>query len=351
MRRPRVAMLRGGRRSYGGQPMAAVRTVKLLEDQVEVVPVWLEAAADNAKVEKLEGGVVLTPFKGAAGLPWLSAQLERLEVEAFHLHGVFEYPLACVGIDTPIIASFRGSDINLGVYRHAAVLETLLGRAEVCTFMNRAQELLARRLFSVRGECLTVPNHVVPREVVPAVLPWPRPLIGCVAEFRRVTGLDILLKAFAVLGRGSLLLVGPFHPVDAGYYSKILDAMPSVYRTGAVSSRRVRELMAACDVMAFPSVCEGMPNKVLEAMVTGVPVVASDVAGNRPLIEDGQHGRLFATRDTKDLIRVLKEVLEATDSHRCQWVDHARQRVAQEFSAEGEREGWLRAYRLAGVKI
>lgn len=331
--------------------MAAGRTVELMRGHADLVPVWLEAPADRARVQPVDGGVALTPAKGSTGSAWLTSELGKLQVQAYHLHGVFEHPLATVPLSRPVIASFRGSDLNLGVYRRCAELEVLLERAQVCTFMNRAQELLARRLFEVRGESLIVPNHVPAIPVTPASLPWPRPIIGCVAEFRRVTGLDLLLEAFAQLGQGTLLLVGPFNPFDAGYYSEFLDRMPAVHRTGAVSGRRVRELMAACDLMVFPSVCEGMPNKVLEAMETGVPVISSDVAGNRALIQDGRHGRLFATRDSRDLLRVMSEALKAGDDERQGWIDMARARVAQEFTAEIERDGWLKAYRLAGVEF
>lgn len=47
------------------------------------------------------------------------------------------------------------------------------------------------------------------------------------------------------------------------------------------------------DCLVNPSVYEGMPNTVLEAMASGLPVVASDVGGNNELVIPGQTGFLF----------------------------------------------------------
>lgn len=48
---------------------------------------------------------------------------------------------------------------------------------------------------------------------------------------------------------------------------------------------------------AFPSLSEGMPNAVLEAMATGLPVIATKVAGNEELIRDGENGYLVPAND------------------------------------------------------
>jgi glycosyltransferase involved in cell wall biosynthesis len=295
--------------------------------------------------------VTLEPPEGTGALPWLAQQLRTLPVDAYHLHAVFEYPLACLTVDKPVIVSFRGSDLNLGVYRRPEHLEMLLEKATVVTFVNPTQEKLARRLFGFRAASHLVPNHVSPATVQAAHLPLPRPIIGCVAEFRRVTGLDLLLEAFQRLGTGSLLLVGPFHPEDCAYYSQWIDEMTGVHRTGQVAPLRVRELVAACDLMVFPSVCEGMPNKVLESMSSGIPVLVSDVPGNRQLVEDHRHGRTFASRDVGDLLRVMKEVLAAPEAERRSWTEAALRRVQRRHDAEAERQGWLSCYRSAGLSV
>ena len=62
------------------------------------------------------------------------------------------------------------------------------------------------------------------------------------------------------------------------------------------------------DVLVRPSVTEGMPLGVLEAMAAGVVVVASDVPGNASLVRDGDSGLLVRTGDHAALARALQRL-------------------------------------------
>jgi len=79
----------------------------------------------------------------------------------------------------------------------------------------------------------------------------------------------------------------------------------------------VAELLAELDVFALSSIAEGMPGVVLEAMASGLPVVATDVGGVREVVVAGVTGTLIAASDPKALAEaladyVLDEGLRAT---------------------------------------
>ncbi len=59
----------------------------------------------------------------------------------------------------------------------------------------------------------------------------------------------------------------------------------------------VRVLLAAADVLVLPSLFEGLPLVVLEAMAARVPVVATDLTGTAEAVEDGATGRLAPSAD------------------------------------------------------
>jgi glycosyltransferase involved in cell wall biosynthesis len=65
---------------------------------------------------------------------------------------------------------------------------------------------------------------------------------------------------------------------------------------------------ATIDVLVRPSLTEGMPLGLLEAMAAGVPVVASDIPGNRSLVRDGETGLLVPPRDPVRLAKALERL-------------------------------------------
>lgn len=71
---------------------------------------------------------------------------------------------------------------------------------------------------------------------------------------------------------------------------------------------RLRELYQRAHVVVNPSLYEGMPNVVLEAMACGLPVVASEVPGNESLVRSGETGYLYEPGDGDALCAALREV-------------------------------------------
>jgi glycosyltransferase involved in cell wall biosynthesis len=82
---------------------------------------------------------------------------------------------------------------------------------------------------------------------------------------------------------------------------------------GWTSQTQVRDLLRSTDVYLQPSVAgrgDWMPRAILEAMATGLPVVATDVGGIADVLEDGRHGRLVPPGDRASLVTALRELVE-----------------------------------------
>jgi glycosyltransferase involved in cell wall biosynthesis len=79
---------------------------------------------------------------------------------------------------------------------------------------------------------------------------------------------------------------------------------------GVIDQRRLPEVYASADVFVLASFTEGHPKVLLEAMACGVPCVASDCAGNRSLVTDGQTGLLFDPHQPQHLAGCLERVLK-----------------------------------------
>ena len=72
----------------------------------------------------------------------------------------------------------------------------------------------------------------------------------------------------------------------------------------------VAELMQLMDVFVLPSLAEGISNTVLEAMATGLPVIATNVGGNPELISEGENGRLVKVGDEEGLAEAIGELVD-----------------------------------------
>jgi len=92
-------------------------------------------------------------------------------------------------------------------------------------------------------------------------------------------------------------------------------------------------LLKSADVLIHPSLWEGMPNAVLEAMAASRPVIGTAVEGTEDLIVPGRTGWLVPPSNVAALTQAL---LEAADSPECcrRYGEAGRQRVEQEFSLE-----------------
>ena len=74
---------------------------------------------------------------------------------------------------------------------------------------------------------------------------------------------------------------------------------------GWLEKSELRTTYRSCDIFVNPSLYEGMPNTVLEAMASGLAVVASDIGGNDQLVENDRTGLLFDLSEPERLTNAI----------------------------------------------
>ena len=141
-------------------------------------------------------------------------------------------------------------------------------------------------------------------------LPGERPRVVMVGRLADGKGHRVLLDAVESLGdvKGSVCLVGDgplYDDLDAAIAERGLSNR--VFLTGFRDD--VPRILAASDVLVLPSFREGTPRVITEAMASGLPVVATDIAGIPEQVEDCENGYLIPTGDSAALANRLKRLL------------------------------------------
>jgi glycosyltransferase involved in cell wall biosynthesis len=97
------------------------------------------------------------------------------------------------------------------------------------------------------------------------------------------------------------------------------------------------------DVFVLPSLTEGLPMVLLEAMASKKPVVATSVGAVPNVIEDGHSGLLVRPGDVNDLSQAIKHLL-AHPEKASQLAEHARQKVKEQFSSQKMAQRYVGVY-------
>ncbi|HZK67402.1 MAG TPA: glycosyltransferase family 4 protein [Chloroflexota bacterium] len=217
-------------------------------------------------------------------------------------------------------------------------------RVIVVTEVLRRQLLLRLRLGTDR--VVTIPNGIdTERTFQPAAREECRKELGIQEDDLVVCytgrlvegkGLDTLLAAAATVRSSGVrlkLLIAGDGPLDSHLrtHATQLGMEAAVLFPGFRSD--IPQLLAASDIFALPSLSEGLPLSLLEAMSAGKPVVVTPVGGIPEVVQSGRNGFLVPARNETRLADALVRLL--VDPHlREEMGRSARERVVESYSVE-----------------
>lgn len=178
------------------------------------------------------------------------------------------------------------------------------------------------------------------------VLPDQAPLAVFTGRIDAAKGLAELVAAWRMVAdrrRDARLWIvgdGPFES-DLRRQIEAEDLSSRVVLTGIFDD--VSDVLAAADLFVLPSHEEGMSQSLLEAMAAGLPTVASDIVGNRSLLDDGREGRLVPPRRADTLAAAILAMIE-NPADAAELGAAARQRVSREHSLERMADDYLAVF-------
>jgi len=112
---------------------------------------------------------------------------------------------------------------------------------------------------------------------------------------------------------------------------------------GRVTNDELSELYSIADVFVLPSTSEGQSVAILEAMASGLPVVASDIEGNKESIQVGVNGLLFENGSAEKLSEALATLL--TDQNLKKMMStNSSEKYLEKFSTKTQIDSYLKIY-------
>ncbi|SFR15672.1 glycosyltransferase family 4 protein [Desulfoscipio geothermicus] len=166
-------------------------------------------------------------------------------------------------------------------------------------------------------------------------IPPNRTVVGTVARMAPQKGLSVLIKAAEQLIDKydiHFLIVGDGPLRDKLEEEIRLSSMDDYFTfTGVVDN--IAQAYAAMDIFVLPSITEGLPLTILEAMAFSLPVVATSVGGVPEIIKHGECGFLVPPDNHKELASKIAYLLDCP-SIRDELRNRGRQRVSDKFDAQ-----------------
>lgn len=141
-------------------------------------------------------------------------------------------------------------------------------------------------------------------------------------------GVPLLLEAWRSLNlkHAELWLVGHVRE----NLRRLIPALPNLKILGSYPHQELPDLIRQCDVLVFPSYCEGFGLVLLEALASGLPIITTDATAGPDLIEDGVEGLLIPADSLEALCEAMRRFV-----YRCEEIEAfsiAARRCAEKFS-------------------
>src|SRR3954463_11340823 len=313
----------------------SVRLHRGARPEAREAPDWLVPLGRTIGVES--NGAVSNLAPTPYALTTLRNELRAMRPDVIHVH---EPPAPTVGYDAldatvaPLVGTFHcysENAVSHGIANNLFGVRRKLRRLHVRIAVSEAAAGPGRRFSG--GHSRVIPNGVdvpaaVPAKAAAAGRPLRLVFVGQAVERK---GLPVLLRAFEALREHmpvELVVVG----AGEDQVAPLMLDTSGVHALGKVSDERKHAALAGADLLVAPSLGgESFGMVLTEGFAAGTPVVASDIAGYRDVVHDGEDGVLFPRGDATALAEALRDL--ALDPDR-------RARMAGHAATSARRYAW-----------
>jgi glycosyltransferase involved in cell wall biosynthesis len=292
---------------------------------------------------------------------WLPRFVQELRAERPAIfHAQLNYQLACKdGLIAAILARVPAVIATVQLFVEAPLGSFIRGQqrllsAAVDRYIAVSHDVAARlrQILHIPDRKIEVVHNAIPlgplnrptNGTLRAALTGPidRPIVLTPARLCLQKGHSYLLQAAALVPEALFVIAGD-GPERANLEAQAAEHGLSSRVRFLGYRQDIPDLLACCNLFVLPSLFEGFPLSILEAMAAGKPVIASAIGGNDEVITHGENGLLVPPADPAALAGAIRTVLlDPTLARRL--AEDGRARVQQEFSVEAMVDGVTRVY-------
>jgi glycosyltransferase involved in cell wall biosynthesis len=345
----------------GGAELVELRLAQALRDRGHtIVPVGPSMGCGWLAGQFREAGFDPQTFTLRRPLDWRCLQgmidlLRRHRVDVVHSH---EFTMAVYGaaaarwLGIPHVITMHGSQYVTSKWRRQVLLRWAFhSSAATVAVSEDTKRHLAKELSLSDTVLRVVPNGVPARPgnrtAARAALGIPdgHVLFLAVGSLVPRKGHAVLIEALSTIGAGPWMLAIAGGGVEKDRLEALAASKGLTAHVKILGHREdVPDLLAATDVFVMPSLWEGLPLALLEAMLAGKPVIASRTSGIPEAVDDGVDGVLTTPGDVGELAAALRAVL-SDPTRRATLGAAARARATASFTLDAMADGYETVFR------
>ncbi|MEO1521646.1 MAG: glycosyltransferase [Cyanobacteria bacterium J06633_2] len=290
----------------------------------------------------------------------------RYQFDAFHAFFLnetgFLTTLLAREYGVPVINSIRGNDLHKHIFnpkQHGQIAWTLEHSDWVTSVSQDLQRRAAVLVPGLERKSSAFWNSIVPISFeempVPPMIQTLRHqadtglLVGSLGRFRDKKGIDFLIDACASVQKKmniTLLLIGDFVEKEQDYWHDLIQKhafKDRIHVTGILPRDEALTFLPYLDVFAIPSIHDGCPNAMLEAMMAGCPVIGTDVDAIGEILTHGDNALVVPPSSSQAIAHAIDQLANHPEQRQLLG-QRAQARVLEVLSPAVEQDNWVRVY-------
>jgi len=238
--------------------------------------------------------------------------------------------MACIWLKMPVVVSER---IDPHFHKIPRFYKFLRKCFYPCAKKVVVQTKSAAAYFKDLKNVVIIPNAV--HKIKPIKRDFSSPITHVISVGRlcKQKGFTTLIKAFSEIHKSypNMILTIYGEGDERANLEALIQSLSMtdcVFLPGTVTD--IERVLVAADLFVFPSLYEGFPNAICEAMASGLPVIASNCSGNVDVVQDGINGCLFPVGNVDALVLLIKEL--AVNSEKCKKLSKQAQVLSEQYN-------------------